>query len=367
MNSLRKNLGFVYFILPYIHIIENKFSLIFSILSGSSNYTLKLKDDIVIKFHSSKFSRMMSLLGILSYSTSFSKNNDKIEFSFDMKNKFTLPIYDLSYEDQNMLELLYGSIKYGANFVTEKNIDLKNYRDKTFRIFSSDGKKIIETSNGIKFFIDAIHPGNTIIETFVRNIHLINSADDFNGKVVIDVGAECGDTPLYFASLGAKVYAFEPIPEHYNDMIRNISLNPKLSDKIIPINAGIGKNGKLAFFQNADGEVGSTSFVENVHGENAKITHVTGYSLESALKEFNIPHVDLLKMDCKGCEFFLTEDALKNVDRVKIEFSQFADYHLEDLLKLLEKSGFECMTYQHEPTHHVSSLVETNIYGTKTY
>ena len=365
MGSFRQNLGLVYFILPFINVVENKFGLIFSILFGRSKFIAKLKNDIVVSFPSSKFSRLMDLLGILSYSTYFKKVDQNIEFSLDTKNKFTIPIENLSYEDENMLELLFGSIKYGANFVTEYKLDKNRYRDKTFRIFSSDGKKIIETSSGIKFFIDSIHPGNSIIETFVRNIHLVNLNDDFNNKIVIDVGAECGDTPLYFASLGAKVFAFEPIPEHFDAMLRNIKLNPHLSDKIVPIHAGMGKDGNLAFFMDGSGEVGSASFVENVHGKNAKIAHVDGLSLETAIKKYNIEHVDLLKMDCKGCESYLTENSLKNVDRIKIEFSKFGNAKLEDLLEKLSAAGFEYMLYQHEPSHHVSSLIETSIFGAK--
>lgn len=365
MNFLRQNIGLIYFILPYISVVENKFGLLFSILIGRSKYTAKLKNNITITFPSSKFSRLMDLLGILTYSISFEKKDNNIEFSLDLKNKFTIPIKNLSYEDENMLELLFGSIKYGANFVFEYELDKNNYRDKTFRIFTSNGKKIIETSSGVKFYIDSIHPGNSIIETFVRNIHLINFNIDLKNKLVIDVGAECGDTPLYFASLGAKVFAFEPISEHYDAMLRNISLNPSLSEKIIPINAAMGKDGVLAFFRDGSGEVGSASFVENVHGKNAQISHVTGFSLESALEKYDIKHVDLLKMDCKGCEFYLTENSLKNVDRVKIEFSKFGNANLEDLLKLLSNANFEYMTYQHEPSHHVSPLIETNIYGVK--
>ena len=47
-------------------------------------------------------------------------------------------------------------------------------------------------------------------------------------------------------------------------------------------------------------------------------------------------------MDCKGCEFLLTENALKNVDMVKIEFLSLDNSHkLKDLLKILENAGFK--------------------------
>ena len=43
--------------------------------------------------------------------------------------------------------------------------------------------------------------------------------------------------------------------------------------------------------------------------------------LETARKKFKIDHIDLLKMDCKGCEFFLSDNDLKNIDRIKLEYS----------------------------------------------
>ena len=85
-------------------------------------------------------------------------------------------------------------------------------------------------------------------ETFVTDLHHINSKIDWKDKVVIDVGPEYGDTPLYFASMGAKVYAFEAQKSHYEGMLENLSLNPELSKQIIPTNAAIGKDGFLDFF-----------------------------------------------------------------------------------------------------------------------
>ena len=42
-----------------------------------------------------------------------------------------------------------------------------------------------------------------------------------------------------------------------------------------------------------------------------------GYKLETARKKFSINHIDLLKMDCKECEFYLTDEDLKDIDRIK--------------------------------------------------
>ena len=48
---------------------------------------------------------MMDLLEILIFSLYFSKRDNQIEFLFNTKNKFLVPIKNLSYEDENLLEL----------------------------------------------------------------------------------------------------------------------------------------------------------------------------------------------------------------------------------------------------------------------
>jgi len=348
--------------------IKNRFSFIFSILTSRSNYNIKFKNDMVLQFKSSQFTDLSNLLHIIKLSTYYSINSKGvIEFSFDHQNKFSISIPNLSHEDENLLELFCKGSIHGANFITENKMGDLDIRDKTIKIIQKDGKKIVETSTGIKFYLDSIHPEITIVETFVSNVHMINSHDKWSDKVVVDAGAECGDTPLYYASMGAKVFAFEPIKAHFDAMIRNISLNPELSERIIPINAAIGKDGPLKFYQSDQAEIaGGASFVYNTHGKNVKLSHAKGYSLESAFKEFNINHVDLLKMDCKGCEFSLTENTLKNVDMVKIEFLSLDNSHkLKDLLKILENAGFKYMIYKINPLQTLSNNVFGHIYGKK--
>ena len=366
--SIKTNLGLVYLLLPYISPVKNKFGLAISIIFNFSKYKLKLKDNLTLTFKSSEFEIMLNLLGVLTLAISYSiKSKTEISFTFDTENHFSINTGNLSYSDQNLLELLFLGIKYGANFVTNKNLNLADCRDKTVRILDDNGKKIVETSDGIKFFLDSMHPGNTIIETYVRDIHNINSNHDYSGQIIIDVGAECGDTPLYYANKGAKVYAFEPIPEHFDAMLKNIELNPHLSERIIPINSGIGKDGNLTFYQSQSGIVGNTSFVTNLHGGDAKKITAKCYSIKSVLEEFKIEHVDLLKMDCKGCETFLTKEDLEKVHSIKIEyFSSFENKNtLQDMLNILENVGFNCMTYSGSPDYHNSLLHGTNIFGKK--
>ena len=364
--TFKENLGLVYFVLPFISVVENKISLICSILFGKSEYKIKIKNTI-IEIPRTKFDSLRSLLACLTYSISYSIDASKnLEISFDENSKFRISLKGLSFEDSNLLKLLHEGNKYCANFLND--ISFTDIRKQTYRIISENDKKIIITSDGIKFFVDSIHPGNTIIETFVREIHSINPKIDWNNKIVVDVGAECGDTPLYFASMGAKVFAFEPLKKHFEFFKKNLSLNPALSEKIIPINAAIGKDEQLKFYVSADDAYGTiaASFVSNNQGKNFKHELVDGYKLETARKKFDINHIDLLKMDCKECEFYLTDNDLKDIDRIKLEYTIWnKKYKLEDLLNLLKRNGFKCSIFRHGDNSRLSNRIGGTIYATK--
>ena len=369
--TFKENLGLVYFVLPFISVVENKVSLICSILFGKSEYKIKIKNTI-IKIPRTKFDALRDLLACLTYSISYSLDSSgNLEISLDENNRFRITLKELSFEDANLLELLHHGSRHCANFLND--FSFTDIRKQTYRIISENDKKIIITSNGVRFFLDSIHPGNTIIETFVREIHSINPKIDWNNKIVVDVGAECGDTPLYFASMGAKVFAFEPLKKHFEFFKKNMSLNPTLSEKIVPINAAIGKDEQLKFYVSGDDESGTlgASFVSNNQDKNSKIELVDGYKLETARKKFGIKHIDLLKMDCKECEFYLTDEDIKDIDRIKLEYAIFSSvygnerFKLDDLLDLLKRNGFKCSIFRNGDTNRLSNRIAGNIYATK--
>ena len=73
--SLFDKFGLIYFLIPFLFIIKNKWSLIFSILLGSSVYKIKIKNSPELKFQSYEYSLMISVLGVLTYSTEFNFKN----------------------------------------------------------------------------------------------------------------------------------------------------------------------------------------------------------------------------------------------------------------------------------------------------
>lgn len=365
---LKEKLYFIYLLIPFLigdSIIKNKIGLVLSLLLNKKKFTVKFSSDSILNFESSQQQTLVQLISLLTYSISWNIKSNQVNFSFDNKNYFSLQINPLSYEDRNLLELFYYGIRFGANFISHKIEAQTKYPDKTIIIHQNNKKKIIEVSNGIKFYLDSVLPGVTIVEAFISDIHSVDSKIDWNGKTIVDVGAQCGDTPLYYASKGAKVFAFEPNQNHYNAMLRNLELNPEIAKNITTYPYAIGKDGPVKFFQSDESEITSmSSFVYNVHGSHTKETTVDSFSLNNALKKFNISKVDLLKMDCKGCEFYLDKESLQNVDKIKIEYTAFEKSHkIENLLTLIEKSGFEFFIYRTDPSSRLSNKISGNIYG----
>ena len=80
---------------------------------------------------------------------------------------------------------------------------------------------------------------------------------DPKGSVVIDIGANIGDSAIYFALNGAeKIIALEPYPCSYNLAQENIKIN-NFNDKVELLNAGYGKDSSIIVNQEEISGVGS--------------------------------------------------------------------------------------------------------------
>ena len=114
--TFKENLGLVYFVLPFISVVENKVSLICSILFGKSEYKIKIKNTI-IEIPRTKFDSLRDLLACLTYSISYSFDSSaNLEISLDENSKFRISLKELSFEDANLLELLHLGSKTLCKF-----------------------------------------------------------------------------------------------------------------------------------------------------------------------------------------------------------------------------------------------------------
>lgn len=196
------------------------------------------------------------------------------------------------------------------------------YGDDESIIFSCEGKTLRFLGTGDNGSI-----GDVFVE---KELDIL----DIEGRVVIDIGANIGDSAVYFAIMGAeKVISVEPFPFTFELLKKNIAING-VKDKVIVLNCAIGgKSGVMKISPNVKNTVGLRATDSSVG------TPVDIITFETLINYYNLNSV-ILKCDCEGCEYDLVNSMSKQdfnrIDEVLIE------YHngLNSLDKILEENGF---------------------------
>ncbi|SUW00314.1 FkbM family methyltransferase [Brachyspira pilosicoli] len=173
---------------------------------------------------------------------------------------------------------------------------------------------------------------------------------DLKNKTVIDIGANLGIVSIVLAKKnpGIKIYAFEPLRENYENLLKNIELNGIDKNIITVENKAVTKDGRnINMSINLNNKGGSSisdviSVNSSMSKENCGIESIT---LEEIVKKYKIDKIDLLKIDCEGSEYEILyntkEDILKNIDYLVGEFHENKDltdeYDIDKLCEYLEK------------------------------
>ncbi len=168
------------------------------------------------------------------------------------------------------------------------------------------------------------------------------------GRSVLDIGANIGDSAVFFAISGAKrVVALEPFPYPYKFAVKNIRSN-SLEDRVEVLNAGYGTSGYVKV-----GEDAKTGVTDYLSDSNQGIM-IKSFSLENLVSQFEFSD-SILKMDCEGCEYnLLREDksVIRKFLRIQIEFH----YGYKRLENKLFDSGFK--VWHSEPEKSGGNIAE---------
>lgn len=189
--------------------------------------------------------------------------------------------------------------------------------------------------NDIRLY-GAVNNGD-IISVFLHNDYGKLPA---KGKTVLDVGANIGDSPIYFALRGAsKVIALEPFAKNYLTAKRNIELN-NLSDRIILLHAGCAsEGGSINIDPGHESNTISRLSSSSEHG-----TSINLMNLKDIVDRYNIEKGSILKMDCEGCEYDVilsaSEQTLQTFSHIQIEYH----YGYKNLKEKLKQSRFKVST-----------------------
>jgi FkbM family methyltransferase len=154
-------------------------------------------------------------------------------------------------------------------------------------------------------------------------------------RIVVDIGANIGDSSIYFGIIGAKkVIALEPFIKNYEIAKKNVAMN-NLTDKVELLHAGCSSEQKTAIVDSSKDGVYASINERNSNGVATKLLTlgdiVNRYFIESAL----------LKVDCEGCEYDIVlkspKEVLDKFTHIQIEYH----YGYEKLKAKLEKYCFK--------------------------
>jgi FkbM family methyltransferase len=205
----------------------------------------------------------------------------------------------------------------------------KYIRMKRFPISLADGIATFQYDGRELSFELANNSCYPLNETFFQKSY---DKLSFDGKVVLDIGANIGDTAVYFALGGAKkVIALEPYPQTYEVTVRNVERN-NMAGKISLLNAGIG--GKEAEILVDLGFKSNSSSPLRGFDDGKKVAIVT---LDRLVEKYGLEGA-VMKMDCEGGEYpaILGSKKLAAFDEIIMEYH----YGYKNIKEKLEKEGF---------------------------
>ena len=153
------------------------------------------------------------------------------------------------------------------------------------------------------------------------------------GMVALDIGGKIGVTAVTIAKeVGkrGKVYTFEPVPENFKILKKNLIAN--------------GLKDVKAFQLAVSDRVGTMNFYGSsiVPKEDAQKTSVETTTLDAFSDKEKLERVDLINMDCEGSELLVLKGAGRTLRRNKVKI--FCEMH-HDLLENLGQSVQDIVEY----------------------
>lgn len=260
------------------------------------------------------------------------KNNKDIEISF--KDRFF-----------SLFEVFVQCIKYQGLAKSIKIIFHYIYCRFFAKFITSGSYKFLKYKI---YFFDIKHIAHMFFELFGLNVYYFKSKSD--NPVIIDIGANIGDSIIYFKWLypDCKIYAFEPLSRAYELLEKNIKEN-NFKD-VFTHNVGLGsKEEKIKIFSDSKGTSGSSTInkktsqlnlTNNAQYEEIVIKRISSYKEIAKLKE-----IDLIKLDIEGAEGFLFDDLkflLPKTKKIILEFHvvpDIAENSFDKIVTILRSSG----------------------------
>jgi FkbM family methyltransferase len=247
------------------------------------------------------------------------------------------------------------------------------------RIEVTDGTVVMTSrSTGVKTYCDARDKRIPPLESLNFDFYERSEMDMMfriiePGFTVFDIGANIGWYSLNIAKTvpNVRIMAFEPLPETFGQLSRNIELNEVTNVQAYSFGFS-NKEQELPFYFCPDSS-GSAS-AANIGGRNdAKLVRCRVRRLDDFVAESGVVP-DFIKCDVEGGELFVFQGGMESIRKHKPvilsemlrKWSAKFNYSPNDVIDLLSSAGYRCYAIQDDRLARLQrmneSTVETNFF-----
>ncbi len=244
-----------------------------------------------------------------------------------------------------LLDCVINSLKFNGFFRGTKVVLITiNYK-----FINKLNKKNYVRILGMKFsYLNKVSVISMLYDLFCSGTYYFKSEN--SKPIIIDIGANLGDSILYFKWIYPKsvIHAFEPNVKAFNVLQKNVTENKFVN--VYLYNVGLGKkNQKKKLFSNKDETFYTSSLLRESFKLNQELisntVEIKNLTKMKILEKYD--QIDLIKMDVEGSEREILSslsDVLKKTRNVILEYHMVDDMKnnsFDEIVRSLTVNNFE--------------------------
>lgn len=136
------------------------------------------------------------------------------------------------------------------------------------------------------------------------------------GDIVYDAGANIGQYALPLSSKGCLVYAFEPDPTAFKQLVKNVNCNPNMD--VRPFNLGVSNEDGTEHFYVSSRSTRSSFRQYNAESGGGEVTErkeVAVKTIDTLVAEDGLRPPDHIKVDVEGFGLEVLQGATNTIDK----------------------------------------------------
>jgi FkbM family methyltransferase len=181
------------------------------------------------------------------------------------------------------------------------------------------------THDGLRFTVRQNRRDAGILAEVFMDLEYTRGVQLPANPIVVDIGGYIGDFAIYAAKYlnARKVITIEPSPQNYALLETNIE-NNNYQGRIVALRKAVtdGTPARMNIDTAEAGQMRVSAYCGTSRGE---LTTVPGISLAQIMKDYSLPTIDLLKIDCEGGEYMILLTA--PVEVLKATRNIIFEYH----------------------------------------